>query len=529
MKNIFIFIILTFIRSNPLSAQPDNTCLYSIDPNPDNMYIFDKGHNIWSIDNYIYMMSGFVANSQNGRVDQLFKIDPDTREIIKQFELEGPQGDMVATAYWVTSDKYILLSGEWRDYNSGGIMRMFLMKLTPDLDILWTKYYTDLTDNYLYSEGISETNEGNYMLYVSEGFGPSPHSSGKLRIIRTDTSGAILLTKMLIDTFPHSYGYGGISSTDDGYFLVSSAVVGYYYDPILGTYTENAIVHKVDEDGNQLWSKTVGYSTFRLQEPTITALPGGGGAVMWSKDTITNDPEIAWDFVLMYGFDSNGSQIWTNEWNKVGYETIYKIKSATNSDIIGVGLYSRFEVPNGRAIIFRMSNTGEILWERFYSDSIVRPWAPQLELFDVCELADGRLAATGIVWDTNSIGGINLNVGLLIVDSNGCLEPGCSEQVQFVSSAFEPLFKIPSLQILTITPNPTNGPVQITIPELLLSKTNLKLRCFDSNGQLVKIFDWPDNTATLFLSDLSLNSGIYHCILYSDMWPIANGKFTFSH
>ncbi len=111
------------------SAQPGETFITSFDPNPQNMFQADKGTNIWSIGNYIYLTNGYV-NAQGGGSQQIFKINASTREIVKQIVLEGPKGDIRFAergGYWITSDNYILITGQWHDY-AMGVTRAMLTK-----------------------------------------------------------------------------------------------------------------------------------------------------------------------------------------------------------------------------------------------------------------------------------------------------------------------------------------------------------------------------------------------------------------
>ncbi len=530
MRAIIICIILTTVFGLVALAQPPTeTFALSIDPNPQNMFQTDKGYSVWSIGKYVYVLSGFV-NDQNYRRNQVFMVDADTRQVVKEIAFEGPQGDLAITAYWVSSDQHILLTGGWYDFNAGLAMRTFLAKLTPDLETVWINYYPDLSTNDLYSEGITETEAGDYLFYLAEAHPPAPHNVSNLIVVKTDTSGTVLFSRMLVDTFnQRTYGYGDLTPTDDGNFLVTSMVRGYYYHPILGTYLHNAIVHKIDAEANQIWTKTLNYVKFLIQAPTSTSLAGGGGAVLSLKDTIVPNPEVAQNFPVMYGLDSEGNRTWTREWNKLGYQFVYRIKEAANSDILGVGFHYKVWPNKGKGWIFRTTNTGEPIWERHYSDSLLRPWSPRMELLDFCEMADGRIAATGLVADTNSLGSLNFNVILLVLDSLGCLEPGCAGQTQYVTSVLEPIHRL-SLAFLGINPNPSSGPASIALPEALVSgRSRYELRCFSIDGRLVRREPWPPGASTLDITGWSLTDGMYHIILFEGNMPLATGKAIIQH
>jgi hypothetical protein len=222
MRFLPIYLLLFVLPGWHLPAQPTETFMTSFDPHPEDIRV-DKGYVIWSIGDFVYLINGFL-NDMGRRQQQLFKIDANTKEIVKMVEFVGPQNDIVIIANTITSDQHILLTGEWLDYDAGNIMRMFLAKLTPDLETVWINYYPNLSTEYLYSDDLTETEAGDYLIYLTEGIGPWPHTSAKLRIIKTDTLGNILFNKVLVDTFLSTNGFGDITPTHDGNFLVSSNV-----------------------------------------------------------------------------------------------------------------------------------------------------------------------------------------------------------------------------------------------------------------------------------------------------------------
>ena len=144
---------------------------------------------------------------------------------------------------------------------------------------------------------------------------------------------------------------------------------------------------------------------------------------MWSRDTFGAPPEIKSGFQELNCIDSDGNTLWRHAWLDQSLRYFYRIITAANGDILGVGAYLHNDDEKGKAVIFRASQAGEILWERHYSDSIQRPWSPYMEMLDICELADGRIAATGVVFDTNAVGSLNPNIAVLVVgarDRSGC-------------------------------------------------------------------------------------------------------------
>ena len=538
-KRLFFKIISILLAANCL-AQPYETYIKSFDPNPQFPYGYDNSSNIWSIDGYIYVTNLYGDSSGINRQTQIFKIDANSKEIVKRINLPAPQMDIAGSGrggYCITADKHILLTGEWRDY-ANTRMRTFIAKLDKDLNIDWINYYPDQFEFHAYGDAVAETPSGDILLYLTEGKPytlTNPWVSGEnvTRILKTDALGNVLFNKIVADTFFQTVGYGHLSRMVDGNYLLSSQLVGLNYNdpnPNLGTFQYNALLHKIDENANTIWSRLVNYSTFLLQEPTSIALPGGGGAVMWSRDTFGAPAEVVSNFLELNCLDPEGHTLWRHAWLDQSSRYIYRIISAANGDILGVGAYTIGFPSKGKAVIFRTTQDGEMLWERHYSDSIQRPWSYFTEMFDICELADGRIAATGVVLDTNSVGLFNPNIGILVVGADGCIEPGCTGVDQFTTGTFETVINSTPLPQLVCFPNPASNFVSIQRPPGILSASNKQiLRAYNSQGAFIANVTWREGANMCQLDVNNWSPGVYQLVLWEGNRPILSGKISVNH
>ena len=531
---IAILVILDCLR---IAAQSSDTYLKTFDPNPSNMWVADKAANVWSIGSYIYLVNGYL-NPNDARIQQIFKINVNTREIVKQIGLTGPEIDLAITepaGYCLTADQHILLTGEWRDYINSR-MRTFIAKLDQDLNVLWINYYPDLSDLNVYADAIAETPSGDILVYLTEGKPKSLQEpwinvESAIRIVKTDADGNLLFNKVIPDTLKQTVGYGHLSRTDDDHYLLSSVVVGLNLQiPSYGLYRYNALAIKIDENANTVWSRFINPSKPLLQEPTSIALPGGGGAIMWSRDTIGAPAEVKQIFMELTVFDESGNTSWRHGWLDLSSRFFYRLISASNGDILGVSYYSQGYPTKGKTMIFRASPTEGILWERYYSDSIQRPWSPQLEMLDLCELSDGRIAATGIVFDTNSVGSLNYNIGVLLVGADGCLEPGCTGLTQYTTGTFESVITLPRLPQLVCSPNPAQDVAFLRLPEGFVTESEANmLKCYDTQGRLMTEVPWAKGMNNIPIEVKNWPSGMYQLLLWADRKPLCSGKLIVQH
>jgi len=512
--------LIYFLLLLNLFGQQDTTYFYTFDPNPN---IADKAANIWSLGNYLYVANAYVQNS-GGRAQQIFKIDASTREVVKSIALEGPYNDIGLSergGYCITSDGYILVTGEWYS-DSLNTTQMFLAKYDADLELQWINYFPGITSKNIWADAVAETTAGTYMVYYTQATSVNPPYT-LTRVLATDTSGNLLFNKVVPDPFLYVRGYGSLVNTDDGHLLLSSWVYDIQNHPETPT---NVIIHKIDNQGNALWNRFFNFSFYDDQQPMCAAVPGGGGAVMWCKDTAWYDlVTVDHNFNVMHGFDTNGNLLLETEWHEPGaWRSVGRLITAANNDLLGSGfVHPGAPGSRGRGWLFRSSPQGEVLWERYYSDSLLRPWSPQLEFIDMCEMEDGRIAATGIAYDKNEQGWIRSIVVIMVFDENGCLEPGCEQTQYYLTSGFEPLFSLPPLPVLYPRPNPAVSSFVVPLPDGFSSlKNDLTLAAYDDSGREVLRMRVADDQSTVHAG--SWPAGVYQLVLLQGGKPMAGGK-----
>lgn len=189
-----------------------------------------------------------------------------------------------------TKDSCFIISGY--TYNTGSSADIFLLKLDKRGTLLWSKLYGggDM-DGYGF---VKETRDGGYIITgVTYSFGAT--LDGDLYLIRTDKNGNHIWSRQ----------YGGMG-TDRGYdiqetakgdFVVSGETYSY------GAGHSDLYVLKTDKNGNLLWSKTYGGSSFDFGR-SIALTPGNGYLV--SGHALSFSPDNNYD-VLLVKTDENGN------------------------------------------------------------------------------------------------------------------------------------------------------------------------------------------------------------------------------
>ena len=237
--------------------------------------------------------------------------------------------------------------------------------------------------------------------------------------------------------------------------------------PFLGLYNTflTGQLIKYDSTGMKLWETTLNVND-DIWGVSIDAveLQNGNYAVGWYYPGGLNEPSPP----IVYGLNSSGDILWQRPFpDTIGRKNIDELSSTQNGDIIGVGMdlyiggdYDDFSGSGGW--IFRLSQEGNVLWERTIVDLTLRDYVPLGQfLLDGAEMDNGDLVFTGLTHDTFPNGEpffLNPDTWLLRLDSEGCLVPDCGNlQVIIGDSVYTDIKEIPIFENdlrVSLFPNP---------------------------------------------------------------------------
>ncbi len=250
-------------------------------------------------------------------------------------------------------------------------------------------------------------------------------------------------------------------------------------------------VLKFDSLGNVLWTYAAEYST-ATRTPDFVATSDGGVVLSWHTvdwETVEPiDPEPS----KIIKINTDGEKEWDHTFRSLYYKYVSTIFLAQNGDIIGVGAedLDDFELIEGGAYgagwLFRMSPTGEILWERNIVDARFLNTIPYMALYHGLELDNGDLMVTGTIQDTFPEGSIfvnNPNTWLVRTNSMGCIHPDCG-RIDVITTSKELILEAQESPFI-LYPSPASDFIHI-----LNKETNniypLKVTIYSSIGRLIK-------------------------------------------
>ena len=150
---------------------------------------------------------------------------------------------------------------------------------------------------------------------------------------------------------------------------------------------------------------------------------------------------------VIYCVDREGNPIWNFKIEGDGFEreVIQEMTLLENGDVLACGFYTgrypedplvtEYDYEVNCGWLLRLSPDGDLIWRHYYPEFYKDdPWPTSRYsyLYDVEEMADGSIIATGMMSDYDEDGNrYKDDLWLLRVTADGCLEPNdCEEEMQ---------------------------------------------------------------------------------------------------
>ena len=280
----------------------------------------------------------------------------------------------------------------------------------------------------------------------------------------------------------------------------------YIFNVILhqkGESKESRAIIKLDTLGNELY-RWDSEPEFFLNGPENMVVLNNGNYVI--KHDKVPQGELVEEHNLVC-VDQEGNLLWDLFFyeDKAEY-LINNMSVATNGDILICGMVTVFESVDYdfSGFIARVTQEGELLWRRLVNDATITGSFELCALYDIKEMNNGDLVATGNFRNTQSN-----DLWLIKTDADGCILPDCNP-LQLITSTENLPQDIIGIEVY---PNPSSGIFHFTVPEMT---TAWNLEVYDLVGR--SIFSRHSSERSTIDVDLTAHgSGVY-------IWKIGNGE-----
>jgi uncharacterized delta-60 repeat protein len=302
----------------------------AITPTPDGNYIVAGSNSVWDV--------------------VLLKIKP-TGDTIWSKSYGGPNNDWASAIAPTLDGNFIVAGGKDFGYDLSNNARVYLLKIRPDGDTLWTKTFKG--DSSACANAITPTPDGNFIV---AGYTASYITGGmKFYLLKINTNGDTLWTKTYgISKTDIAYA---ITSTPDGNFIVVGRT------EIPGTFRCDIYIIKINTDGDTLWTKTYGGINDDIAR---AVMPTPDGNFIIAGSTVSSD--ITFDDVYLLKIKPNGDTLWTKIYGGKEYDYAYALAPATDGNIIVAGhteSFGLYDIQN--VYLLKINPNGDTVWTNTFS------------------------------------------------------------------------------------------------------------------------------------------------------------------
>lgn len=220
-------------------------------------------------------------------------------------------------------------------------------------NVLWIQKYPFIAhDDASY---VAQTNDGGYIITGTTNNGVCPNGDS-LMLIKTDANGNV--------SWKNGYGFEGmhpngqvVKQTPDGCYIVVGRV-GY-------TYCYDALVMKVDANGDVLWQKTYGDPNYYDDGKDIIQTSDGGFIILGSTNSYANgqNEQNAW----LIKITADGTEQWNHTYGGSNPDTPVSFAATSDGGYILVGDTYSYSSDGGENVwILKVDGTGQEVWNVTY-------------------------------------------------------------------------------------------------------------------------------------------------------------------
>jgi hypothetical protein len=244
-----------------------------------------------------------------------------------------------------TYDSCYIVGGR-TNYGGGG-QNCFLMKISSEGLLLWTKTYGGPASDCIYS--VRQSTDGGFIAVGSTySFGAGSYD---IYLIKTDAFGNLLWSKV----------YGG-SSLDEGKAIELTSDGGYIITgtTVVSSIAYNSYLLKTDFNGNVLWSKAYGGTANGNYGFSVDNTAGNGFAITGYTGSGAGN-----DDAFLIRTDSAGNLQWSKTYGNTRYERANSVRHTSDGGFVLAGVTNRLSGGNLNYII-RTDSNGDTLWTRCF-------------------------------------------------------------------------------------------------------------------------------------------------------------------
>ena len=421
-----------------------------------------------------------------------------------------------------TSDSNFVVAGYGTNVGIYG-SQVFLIKLKPNGDVIWTKYLGMYEHEYGY--GIAETFDNNYIITGAKRKN-DPNYQRDAYLAKVDTAGNLLWEKSY--NFSNNDAGYRVLVLNNGYLIAGNSPSDY----------NDVLLIKADNNGDTLWTKIISdihqLSTLksiercsdngfliscRTNNADLTLIKTDSlGCIKPEVDSIIGEPNVSLnDTIAFHNYSVRGTwYFWFStsgsivsgqgtkdveiSWNQIGIDTIYSVAfNNCGSDTLSyVVMIDSCVVPKISSIIGDVHpNVGDL--SNYYVNKIEGKnpvsynWTVSLGTITAGQGSD----SISVLWHSDGIDNIS------VIATNTCGSDTTNTYIYIVIQGVDEMTNI-TVADVPVYPVPANNKVYIDLP---IVYQNYEIEIYDIYGKQIYHNSMPAGINEIDLSNQT--SGLY--------------------
>ncbi|MBW8050105.1 MAG: hypothetical protein FVQ77_07160 [Cytophagales bacterium] len=300
------------------------------------------------------------------------------------------------------SEGGFIVVGNTESFGAGD-PNVYLICTDADGFALWTKTY----GGSIWDGGmcVQQTKDGGYIVVGNtESYGAGRND---IYLFKTDAKGVTLWTKTFGGA-DDDKGYSVQQTNDDGFIVAG-------YTESFGAGKSDVYLIKTNENGDSLWTKTYGSSSWEHSNSVQQTNDGGyiiAGKIL-KLETGNSD-------VYLIRTDENGDTLWTKTYGGDGQDEGYFVQQTSEGGYIVAGETWSLETVSADGYLIRTDANGDTLWTKTFGGNGTD------NLYSVLQTSEGGFIIT--TGATESFGAGSYDVLLIKTDANGNTLPLVTDQ-----------------------------------------------------------------------------------------------------
>jgi hypothetical protein len=251
----------------------------------------------------------------------------------------GGNSTDVGNSVQQTSDGGYIVAGYTKSFGAG-MSDVYLIKVDPAGDIIWTKTYGGIYDDA--GNSVQQTSDGGYIITGYTGYAGPPGASD-VYLIKTNGSGDTLWTR----TFSCIGKDGGnsVRQTSDGGYIIA----GYTSDPTTYIPGAGGYLIKTNSLGDTLWTKS-----YKVENFTSLDITNDFGYIITGRNGLD---------VCLIKTNSTGDTLWTKAFaDSVRINYANSVSQTFDGGFIIAGMNDNLGgvPPNPRGYLIKTNSTGHV-------------------------------------------------------------------------------------------------------------------------------------------------------------------------